>query len=125
MRHQMGEAHECIACQVSIASQIASSLQKSNPEQRSLTFLLTKTCPKSSQSSLLGDWTSLWIVVRRTVLIVHQSIAEPLLRNIHEPKPIAHKLQKVLMLKTDVPETLNEAIVAVKKMGRVGIIAGY
>jgi threonine dehydrogenase-like Zn-dependent dehydrogenase len=29
------------------------------------------------------------------------------------------------MLETDVPEILNEAIVSVRKMGRVGIIAAY
>ena len=29
------------------------------------------------------------------------------------------------MLETDVPETINEAIMSVKKMGRVGIIAAY
>jgi len=43
----------------------------------------------------------------------------------HEPKTLAHKVQKTLMLETDVPDTLNEAIVAVKKMGSVGIIAAY
>jgi hypothetical protein len=34
-----------------------------------------------------------------------------------------HKVEKALMLETDVPETANEAIKAVKKMGRVGLIA--
>ena len=34
-----------------------------------------------------------------------------------------HKVQKAMMLETDVPEILNEMIVAVKKMGRIGIIA--
>lgn len=29
------------------------------------------------------------------------------------------------MLETDVPETINEALLAVKKMGRIGIIAAY
>ncbi|KAF8504272.1 GroES-like protein [Gautieria morchelliformis] len=43
----------------------------------------------------------------------------------HEPKTLVHKVQKALMLETDVPETLNEAIVAVRKMGRVGITAAY
>jgi hypothetical protein len=36
-----------------------------------------------------------------------------------------HKIQKTMMLETDVPETINEAIMSVKKMGRVGIIAAY
>lgn len=43
----------------------------------------------------------------------------------HEPKSLLHKTQKALLLETDVPETLNEAIMSVKKMGRVGIIAAY
>ncbi|KIJ23349.1 hypothetical protein M422DRAFT_276091 [Sphaerobolus stellatus SS14] len=43
----------------------------------------------------------------------------------HMPKTIMHKVQKTLMLETDVPETLNEAIISVKKMGRIGIIAAY
>lgn len=43
----------------------------------------------------------------------------------HEPKSLLHKAQKALLLETDVPETLNEAIMSVKKMGRVGIIAAY
>ncbi|KIM85310.1 hypothetical protein PILCRDRAFT_96423 [Piloderma croceum F 1598] len=33
------------------------------------------------------------------------------------------KIQKTLMLETDVPETVNEMIVSVRKMGRCGIIA--
>lgn len=36
-----------------------------------------------------------------------------------------HKLQKTLMLETDVPETINEALLSVKKLGRIGIIAAY
>ncbi|KAH7332612.1 GroES-like protein [Rhizoctonia solani] len=43
----------------------------------------------------------------------------------HEPKSLAHKAQKALMLETDVPETPNEMIKAVKKMGRCGVIADY
>jgi len=43
----------------------------------------------------------------------------------HEPKTMTHKIQKALMLETDVPETVNEALVSVKKLGRVGIIAAY
>jgi threonine dehydrogenase-like Zn-dependent dehydrogenase len=43
----------------------------------------------------------------------------------HEPKTIMHKIQKVAMLETDVPETINEMIVSVRKMGRCGIIAAY
>lgn len=41
----------------------------------------------------------------------------------HEPKTLSHKIQKALMLETDVSETANEMIVSVKKMGRVGLIA--
>ena len=29
------------------------------------------------------------------------------------------------MLETDVPETINECVMAVKKMGRVGVISAY
>jgi len=43
----------------------------------------------------------------------------------HEPKSLTHKIQKTLMLETDNPETINEAILAVRKMGRIGIIAAY
>lgn len=43
----------------------------------------------------------------------------------HEPKTIGHKIQKFLMLETDVPETINEMLIAVRKMGRVGLIAAY
>ncbi|KAF9254166.1 GroES-like protein [Marasmius fiardii PR-910] len=43
----------------------------------------------------------------------------------HEPKTLLHKAQKALMLETDVPETINEMIVSVRKMGRCGIIAAY
>lgn len=43
----------------------------------------------------------------------------------HEPKTLLHKAQKTLMLETDVPETANEMIVSVRKMGRVGLIAAY
>jgi threonine dehydrogenase-like Zn-dependent dehydrogenase len=43
----------------------------------------------------------------------------------HEPKSLAHKIQKFLMLETDVPETINEMLVSVRKMGRCGIIAAY
>ncbi|KZT43805.1 GroES-like protein [Sistotremastrum suecicum HHB10207 ss-3] len=43
----------------------------------------------------------------------------------HEPKTIAHKIQKTLMLETDVSETANEMITSVKKMGRCGVIAAY
>ncbi|KAJ4491024.1 GroES-like protein [Lentinula aciculospora] len=41
----------------------------------------------------------------------------------HEPKTLTHKIQKTLMLETDVSETINEMIVSVRKMGRCGIIA--
>ena len=43
----------------------------------------------------------------------------------HEPKTLLHKVQKTLMLETDVPETANEMILATRKMGRIGLIAAY
>ncbi|KAJ8596957.1 GroES-like protein [Rhizopogon salebrosus TDB-379] len=43
----------------------------------------------------------------------------------HEPKSLLHKGMKMLMLETDVPETANEMITSVRKMGRCGIIAAY
>lgn len=43
----------------------------------------------------------------------------------HEPKTLLHKGMKMLMLETDVPETVNEMIVSVRKMGRCGLIAVY
>jgi len=43
----------------------------------------------------------------------------------HEPKTVLHKVQKTLMLETDVPETLNEMLLATKKGGRIGLIAVY
>nr|KIR45870.1 hypothetical protein I312_04840 [Cryptococcus bacillisporus CA1280] len=43
----------------------------------------------------------------------------------HEPKTILHKVEKALMLETDVSETPNEMIWLVKKMGRVGLIGVY
>ncbi|KAF9528680.1 GroES-like protein [Crepidotus variabilis] len=43
----------------------------------------------------------------------------------HEPKTMMHKVQKMMMLETDNPETINEMIVSVRKMGRAGIIAAY
>ncbi|KAF5372230.1 hypothetical protein D9758_005003 [Tetrapyrgos nigripes] len=43
----------------------------------------------------------------------------------HEPKTILHKVQKAAMLETDHPETINEMIVSVRKMGRCGLIAAY
>ncbi|KAF9005022.1 GroES-like protein [Cyathus striatus] len=43
----------------------------------------------------------------------------------HEPKSITHKIQKTLMLETDSPDTINEMLIAVRKMGRIGIIAAY
>ncbi|KAI0051765.1 GroES-like protein [Auriscalpium vulgare] len=43
----------------------------------------------------------------------------------HEPKTLMHKIQKGLMLETDVPETVNEMLLSVRKMGRCGIIAAY
>uniref|UniRef100_A0A8H7XZD4 Uncharacterized protein n=1 Tax=Psilocybe cubensis TaxID=181762 RepID=A0A8H7XZD4_PSICU len=43
----------------------------------------------------------------------------------HEPKTMMHKVQKLMMLETDSPETINEMIVSVRKLGRCGIIAAY
>jgi len=43
----------------------------------------------------------------------------------HEPKTMLHKVEKALMLETDVCETPNEMIVTVRKGGRVGVIAAY
>lgn len=43
----------------------------------------------------------------------------------HEPKTVVHKVMKTLMLETDVPETVNEMIKSVRKMGRCGVIAAY
>ncbi|PPQ91917.1 hypothetical protein CVT25_001288 [Psilocybe cyanescens] len=43
----------------------------------------------------------------------------------HEPKTVMHKVQKLMMLETDSPETLNEMIVSVRKQGKCGIIAAY
>jgi hypothetical protein len=36
-----------------------------------------------------------------------------------------HKVQKALLLETDVAETANECIMSVRKMGSVGLIAAY
>jgi hypothetical protein len=47
------------------------------------------------------------------------------LGSFHEPKTFTHKIQKALMLETDVPETINEMLVSVRKMGKCGIIAAY
>lgn len=43
----------------------------------------------------------------------------------HQPKTVLHKVQKALMLETDVPEIVNECILSVRKMGRIGVIAAY
>jgi hypothetical protein len=43
----------------------------------------------------------------------------------HEPKTLLHKVQKTLMLETDVPETINEMLVSTRKMGSCGMIAAY
>ncbi|QRW23834.1 alcohol dehydrogenase [Rhizoctonia solani] len=43
----------------------------------------------------------------------------------HGPKTLLHKVQKTLMLETDVSETANEMIESVRKMGRCGVIAAY
>jgi len=43
----------------------------------------------------------------------------------HEPKTLLHKIEKTLMLETDVSETANECIKSVRKMGSVGLISAY
>ncbi|ORX40847.1 chaperonin 10-like protein [Kockovaella imperatae] len=43
----------------------------------------------------------------------------------HEPKTMLHKVEKALMLETDVSETPNEMIVLAKKFGRIGLIGVY
>jgi threonine dehydrogenase-like Zn-dependent dehydrogenase len=43
----------------------------------------------------------------------------------HEPKTLLHKIEKALMLETDVSEIHNEMLKSVRKMGRCGIIAAY
>ncbi|RSH87076.1 hypothetical protein EHS25_003565 [Saitozyma podzolica] len=43
----------------------------------------------------------------------------------HEPKSLLHKIQKAVMLETDVCETPNEAIWLSRKFGRVGLIGVY
>ncbi|KAF7326520.1 GroES-like protein [Mycena sanguinolenta] len=43
----------------------------------------------------------------------------------HQPKTLLHKVEKTLMLETDVPEIVNEMIMATRKMGSCGIIAAY
>lgn len=43
----------------------------------------------------------------------------------HEPKISLHKGMKMLMVETDVPETANEIIVSVRKMGRCCPFATY
>jgi len=42
-----------------------------------------------------------------------------------EPKSMLHKVEKALMLETDVAEIVNEMVTAVKKLGRCGIISDY
>ncbi|KAL4242081.1 zinc-containing alcohol dehydrogenase family protein [Abortiporus biennis] len=43
----------------------------------------------------------------------------------HQPKSLLHKVEKALMLETDVPEIVNEMLMSVKKGGRCGIIGAY
>jgi len=43
----------------------------------------------------------------------------------HEPKTVLQKVEKALMLETDVSETVNECIKAVRKRGHIGLIAAY
>ncbi|GBE78218.1 Zinc-type alcohol dehydrogenase-like protein [Sparassis crispa] len=41
------------------------------------------------------------------------------------PGTLLHKVEKALMLETDVPEIVNEMVMSVKKGGRCGVIATY
>ncbi|KAG2044761.1 GroES-like protein [Suillus americanus] len=43
----------------------------------------------------------------------------------HEPKTLLHKGTKTLMPETDIPETANEMIVSVRKIGQCGLFAAY
>ncbi|KAJ7085620.1 GroES-like protein [Mycena crocata] len=43
----------------------------------------------------------------------------------HQPKTLLHKVEKTLMLETDVSEIVNEMITSTRKMGSCGIIAAY
>lgn len=43
----------------------------------------------------------------------------------HQPKSMLHKVEKALMLETDVSEIVNEMLMSVRKQGRCGIIAAY
>ncbi len=43
----------------------------------------------------------------------------------HQPKTLLHKVEKALMLETDVSEIVNEMITSVKKGGRCGLIGAY
>ena len=43
----------------------------------------------------------------------------------HQPKSLLHKVEKTLLLETDVPEIVNEMIMSVRKGGRVDLIAAY
>ncbi|KAJ7735554.1 GroES-like protein [Mycena maculata] len=43
----------------------------------------------------------------------------------HQPKMLLHKVEKALMLETDVSEIVNEMIRSTKKMGSCGLIAAY
>ena len=43
----------------------------------------------------------------------------------HEPKTWLHKIEKTLMLETDVSETPNEMIFLARKFGRIGLIGVY
>lgn len=44
---------------------------------------------------------------------------------LHYATTLPHKLEMKLMLETDSPEAVNEALVCVRKGGRVSVIAGY
>lgn len=82
---------------------------------------------------LSSAYTSLFLVALMLLLIVVCSSYQLIrllgssiyLGSFHEPKSIQHKVQKALMMETDVPETINEMLVSVRKMGRCGIIAAY
>lgn len=56
------------------------------------------------------------------VQVLHEANLADYAGTFREPKSILHKVQKTLMLETDVPETVNEMLMSTRKMGRVGLI---
>ncbi|WVR08746.1 hypothetical protein IAU60_005804 [Kwoniella sp. DSM 27419] len=61
---------------------------------------------------------------------IHEEVPEGLdvcidATTFHEPKTLLHKVEKALMLETDVSETPNEMIFLARKFGRIGLIGVY